>query len=80
MGIFSSMFASSTPKPTVPPALAPIRIPPPRNNNNNTNTNTNINEFNETEFNEEQNGGRRRKNRKSRKNRKNRKASRKNRS
>lgn len=79
MGIFSSIFASSTPAPTVPPALAPIRIPPPKNNNN-ANQNANANEFNDTEFNEEQNGGRRRKSRKNRKARKSRKASRKNRS
>ena len=80
MGVFSSMFASTPAPATVPPKLAPIRIPPPRNNNTNTNSNANANEFNETEFNEEQNGGRRRKSRKSRKNRKNRKTSRKNRS
>ena len=79
MGIFSSMFASSKTAPTVPPPLAPIRIPPPRNNNN-ANQNANANEFNDTEFNEEQNGGRRRKSRKNRKARKSRKASRKNRS
>ena len=80
MGIFSSMFASTPAATTVPPPLAPIRIPPPRNNNSNANSNANANEFNETEFNEEQNGGRRRKSRKNRKARKNRKTSRKNRS
>ena len=80
MGVFSSMFASTPAPATVPPKLAPIRIPPPRNNNTNTNSNANANEFNETEFNEEQNGGRRRKSRKNRKARKNRKTSRKNRS
>jgi hypothetical protein len=75
------MFASkSAPAPVIPPALTPIRIPPPRNNNNNNNNNSNVNVFNETKFNENLNGGRRQKNRKSRKNRKNRKASKKNRS